>query len=171
MDNVFEEKDNKKCLEFQLELLKGEIQTINEIVGRIDTITQATKNWSIVTWVGSIGFLLGNEDTKPFIAATAILPLTFWIIDATWRRLQERSIYRARKISEFVNGNGLLTSFKKQKIETFTVLDPIGYSHKCEDEYRTSVAMKRTLFFREVWLIYCTLAFVSLILGAFVNFF
>ena len=171
MDRESEEIHKKKCLEFQLELLKDEIRTINEIIGRMDAITQATKNWSIVTWIGSIGFMLGNTEAKPFIAATAVLPLTFWIIDATWRRLQKRSVYRAKKITEFVNDGRLLASFEKLEIQNFTVLDPIGYSHKQEGEYRAYVTMRNTLLYREVWLIYWALAFISLILGAYVNFF
>lgn len=171
MDKESEEVYKKKCLDFQLELLKDEIQTINGVIGRMDTITQATKNWSIVTWLGSIGFMLGNAEAKPLIAATAILPLIFWIIDATWRRLQKRSVYRAKKITEFINDGRLLASFEKTEIQNFTVLDPIGHSHKQEAEYQSYVTMKNTLFFREVWVIYWSLAFISLILGIYVNFF
>lgn len=171
MDKESEENHKKECLKFQLDLLKGEIQSIDEIIARMDNITQTTKNWSIVTWVASIGFMLGNEDAKPFLAATAILPITFWIIDATWRRIQQRSIYRSQQIYEFVNDGRLLTAFEKLKIENFTVLDPTGLSHKKEEKYRSYVTLRSTLFYREVWLIYWTLALVSLILGAYVNLF
>ena len=170
MDNQIIMDYKKGCFEFQLELLKGEIDTINTIIGRMDTITQATKNWAIVTWTGSVGFSLGNSEARPYLAATAILPLIFWIIDATWRRLQKRSVYRAKKISEFINEGGLLEAYKNQKIDKFMVLDPIGYSHKYESEYRSYVTMRNTLFYREVWLIYWALAFISIGLSALLYF-
>ncbi len=131
----------------------------------MDQITQTTKNWAIVTWTASVGVILGKPELRPFVAATAILPLVFWVIDATWRRLQRRSVYRSRKISEFINDGRLLTAFEDGHFGDFSVLDPTGATHREEEEYRRHTSLRRTLFFREVWVIYWSLAFISLILG------
>lgn len=168
------EEDNnstfkEKCFQFQLELLKDEIRSIDQIIGRMDTITQTTKNWAIVTWTASIGVFLGKPELRPFLAVTAVLPLAFWFIDATWRRLQMRSVYRARKISDFVNDGRLLRSYETYLLEGFSILDPIGVTHRHEEEYRAYVSLSRTLFFREVWVIYWVLFGISILLGILVN--
>lgn len=42
------------CFDFQLEILKKEIDSIKAIIARMDTITQTTKNWAIVTWMAIV---------------------------------------------------------------------------------------------------------------------
>ena len=48
-DNNVPEVMKPDALEYQLSILKHELETIAEIIGRIDRITQTMKNWSIVT--------------------------------------------------------------------------------------------------------------------------
>jgi hypothetical protein len=159
---------NQECLKYQLEVLKEEIRTINDIVARMDTITQATKNWGIVTWTASIGFILSKPDLRAFVGGTAILPLIFWVIDATWRHLQRRSTYRGAQISAFLNDGRLTRSFANQKLCDFTVFDPTGVTHKSEASYHRHASLRKTLFYREVYAIYFSLATVSLLLSVIV---
>ena len=160
----------ERCFEYQLEILGKEIEYLDRIIGRMDTITQATKNWAIVTWTASVGFALGSEQLRPFGGATAVLPLIFWLIDGTWRRLQKRSVYRTRKISEFLNEGGLAASLKQGKLVNFHVFDLVGSGHAGDEEFKDYVSLKKTLFFREVFLIYWALAAISLALDLIVAF-
>ena len=155
----------EECLKYQLDVLKEEICTINGIVARMDTITQATKNWAIITWTASISFFLSQSEIRVFVAGTAILPLVFWLIDATWRRLQRRSTYRSMKISNFLNDGRLASSYREQQLVDFKVFDPTGTSHKDEPEYQRHASLRKTLFYREVYAIYLALSLISIILG------
>ena len=152
-------------LQLQLDILKQELDTISQIIGRIDGITQTTKNWAIVTWTGSLGFMLAREDLRQYIIITAILPLLFWFVDAWWRRLQGRSVYRTQQIRDFLNGERLVDSFSQLRVVNFTVFDPTGISHKNDPKYKKTVTLRRTLFYKEVGVFYLTLAIISIGLG------
>ncbi len=156
---------SNECLAYQLDILKEEIRSINDIVARMDTITQATKNWAIVTWTASIAFIISNSELKAFVAGTAILPLVFWIVDATWRYLQRRSIFRSQQISKFLNDGRLALSYNKKQLVGFQVYDPTGVSHRGEEEYCRFVSLRQALFYREVYAIYLTQAIISVIFG------
>ena len=151
-------------LSYQLDLLKLELGTINGIIERIDGITQATKNWSVVTWAGGVGLALSQPALRRFVVLTAILPMLFWFIDAVWRRLQARSIYRMRKIREFVNNDGLARSFEMGRLHGFVVLDPTGTQYKDAPDYEAFVSLRRTLEYREVATFYAVPVLVSILL-------
>lgn len=153
------------AFEFQLEILKMEIKTIDSIIGRMDEITQTTKNWAVLTWAGGLAAALGKEDLRKYIILTAILPFVFWYIDAQWRRLQRRSTYRAHKIREFLNSDALQKSFASSTLVDFTVHDPIGWQYRGTEEYGKWVTMRRTLQYKEIAGFYGSLVLISLILG------
>jgi hypothetical protein len=156
-----------EALTYQLELLKMEIEITNEIIGRMDEITQTTKNWAIVTWAGSIALALGEPTLRAYIALTAVLPLLFWYIDAYWRRLQARSIFRVAKIHEFSNDERLVKSFEQKKLVGFTVFDPTGRQYEGSDEYKKATSIQRTIRYPEVRVFYLVLVLISLGVGVF----
>ena len=161
----------KEALTYQLELLKMEIENINEIIGRMDEITQTTKNWAIVTWAGSIGLALGEPTLRAYIVLTAVLPLLFWYIDAHWRRLQARSTFRVAKIREFLNDERLVKSFEQKKLVGFVVFDPTGQQYKGSDEYKKATSIQHTVRYAEVRVFYLVLVLISLSVGGLFFFF
>ena len=113
-----EEKSNgKEYFEFKLDVLKIELEQIHDIVGRIDTITQATKNWTVAIWSGGIALALSSNDVelKKFIILTAVVPFLFWFIDANFRRRQRKFLYRNGKISDFLNSENLKKEISNQQ--------------------------------------------------------
>lgn len=150
---------------FQLELLKQEIVLTDRAIERIDGITQTVKNWAVVTWAGSIAAALGDKELRQFILFTMVLPLIFWYIDGYWRYLQKRSIFRQQKISDFVNSDDFIESFRKKQLMNFVVLDPKGNQHRDTNEYRSTVNLRKTLFYKEVGRFYLSLATVSALVG------
>jgi hypothetical protein len=155
------------ALNYQLELLKMEIDTIEHIIARMDEMTQTTKNWAVVTWAGSIAIALGQPDLRRYTILTAILPFLFWYIDAYIRRLQARSSFRMARIGEFLNDERLVKSFEQRRLIGFTVLDPTGQQYKGTSEYKKYASIWRTLRFREVMVFYLVLVVVGLGLGLF----
>ena len=157
-----------ESLRYLLDLLKIEIQSIDQIIARMDGITQTTKNWAIITWAGSIAIALGQADLRNYIVLTAVLPFLFWYVDAYWRRLQARSIFRVRKINEFLNGERLVRSFEQKRLVGFTVFDPTGRQYNnLDEEYKKYTSIWRTLRFPEVSAFYLMMIFISLGLGVF----
>jgi hypothetical protein len=152
-------------LAYQLDVLKVEIGIINSILERQDGITQATKNWSVVTWTASVGFALGRDDLRPFLLITALVPMLFWFIDAVWRRLQSRSTFRMFRIRDFINSDDLGRSFELGRLQGFVVLDPVGTQYKGTEPYKRHVSLGRTLRFREVAVFYAVPALVSVFLA------
>lgn len=57
------QKGEDSLFDFQLDLIKTEISQIQEIIGRIDILTQQVKYWTILVWTGSISLIIGNSDT------------------------------------------------------------------------------------------------------------
>jgi hypothetical protein len=157
----------KDSFQYQLDLLKMEIQSIGEIVARMDTMAQASKNWAIGLWTGSIAFTLSQPDLRKFLILSAVTPFLFWYLDASFRYLQRRSIYRSRKISEFLNSDRLARSFEQNQLFDFVVFDTTGAQYKETEEYRKFVSMKRTLNFSEVRDFYLVLILISIAMGIF----
>jgi hypothetical protein len=154
-----------KHLDYQLEILKMEIEYIGGIFARIDEIGQTTKNWAIVVWAGVITLVLGAQDLRKYIFLTAILPLLFWFIEAWWKHLQRRSGYRMKKITEFLNDGRLEQSYAQGKLIDFKVLDPVGEQYKGIPEYQEYTSLKRMLRFFEIRWFYLGLTLISIILS------
>jgi len=159
------EPRDSRALSYQLDFLKTEIEIVNGLIDRMDGTAQTTKNWAIVTWSGAVGLALREEQLRPFIVLTALLPILFWYIDAVWRHLQRRSTYRLIKIRDFLNGEELLQSLELGRLEGFLVLDPVGRQYRGTPEYERHVSLWRTLRFPEVAVFYAVPALVSVILG------
>ena len=140
----------------------------SDIVGRIDTITQATKNWTVAIWSGGIALALSSNDVelKKFIILTAVVPFLFWFIDANFRRRQRKFLYRNGKISDFLNSENLKKSFDKKDIVGFYIMDPIGRKHKNEPEFKEFADLFRAFKFRSLRYFYLGLITISLILGS-----
>ena len=154
-----------QCFNYQLDFLKLEYESINEIIKRVDEITQTIKNWTLLIWAGSLSLALGQTNFRQFVILTAVLPLPFWFVDAWWRGIQRTCIFRIRKISEFLNGPSLAESFQQQKLINFKILDPRGLQYRGSDEYKAYSHVGRTMRFKEVGGFYITLVAFSLLLG------
>ncbi len=86
-------------------LLVKELDLIDSSIRQMDDITKGIKEWSIGTWTASIGFSLVTDELKTYIALTAIIPFLFWLVDASYRRVQSQFIDRHGEIQSFINSN------------------------------------------------------------------
>lgn len=154
--------DQKDAFDLQLEFLKVELETVNSAIERIDGTTQATKNWAVGIWAGSIALLL-DKDLPQYITFSAVLPVVFWVVDAWWRRIQRSFIFRSQKISEFLNSDQLFESFAQRKLVGFKLLDPRGWQYHESPEYWEFIRVRRTLWFRSVAVFYLGLMGLSLV--------
>ena len=158
----------KELFEFKLNLITQELDTINQIVDRHDHFTQTTKNWAVLLWIGSISLILKEFQDKSFqnlLFFTPIIPLLFWIVDATWRRLQNRSIYRIERISEFLNSQTFVEAYHSYNLNAFRVWDIIGRSYRDEESYKQKTSFFRAFRFGSVWRFYMGMILLSLLIS------
>jgi len=149
--------------EFQMEILKVELDQINSAIRQMDDITKNIKDWAIVTWTLSLGTTLATASLHSFIGFTAIIPLVFWLIDARYRQIQRRFIYRIRQISDFLNDTRLRQSFDEQQLIGFQVLDPMAIKSRGNPDYESYVSLFRTLRFGSVLNLYLSLILISMV--------
>ncbi len=151
---------------YQLEILKIELQNISDIISRINDVTYKIKNWAIVLWAGSIALILGKSGTlNDYLVLTSILPIIFWFVDA-WLRKAERSfIFRNIKISEFLNSEDFYNSFKEKKMKNFMLIDYRAKYYEDTDEYKQFTTIKSTFFFKELSILYFSMFSLSILLS------
>lgn len=163
-------KDNdalRESFQYQLDLLKMEIQSIDNVIARMDEMAQASKNWAITLWTGSIAFTLSQPEIRKFVIVSAITPILFWYMDAYFRRLQTRSIFRMQKIREFLNSKKLTSSFEKNELIDFIIYDTTGTQYKGGKEYKKFTSLWRTLGYPEVRNFYFVQILISIAIGLF----
>jgi len=178
MDEISEQQDKfvtkgmgkdpqNELFAFKLDLLKAEIELVTRNIERVDSNSQTFKNWTVVTWAGSLAIALQTSDLRKFVVFTAFIPLAFWFIDSWYRRNLRRFIYRLYQISHFLNDARLLESFQKQEIIDFQILDPFGRTHKESNEFKKAITLRGTALHPGTSVLYLSLIFISLFLGAF----
>ena len=89
--------------EYQLDILKIEIETVNDSIRQMDKMGESIKNWAILIWAAAIGASISQDKLNPYIALTATIPLAFWLVDTWYRRIQRKFIWRSIQISKFLN--------------------------------------------------------------------
>ncbi|MDJ0617777.1 MAG: hypothetical protein QNJ63_13725 [Calothrix sp. MO_192.B10] len=150
--------NSKQVFDYQIDLLKEELKHVDGAIRQHDEITKSIKNWAILTWTGSIGFALQNKNLLPFIGLTAIIPVVFWVVDGSFRRIQRSFITRTQEISNFVNSDEFITAAQNGTPFKFDLLVMRHRSH----------AFKNTLLgamlFRSVSLLYVGLAICSILI-------
>jgi hypothetical protein len=158
--------NNKNSLfDCQLDILKIEINQIQEIVGRIDVITQQIKYWSIVIWAGSISLIIGNSniELRKYLLFPIAIPFLFWIVDANFRFRQRKFIFRYSKISEFVSSENFEVSYNQKKIKEFKLLDPIGRQYD-KEKVKFFANFTKSMWYRSLRTFYLGLIIVTILL-------
>jgi hypothetical protein len=164
------ESDKEASFNFQLEILKKELDILNNTIDKIDTLTQGLKNWTIGLWSGAIILAFGANGTTNFkgeFLLPALIPFLFWLLDAWWRRTQRGFIYRVEKISDFLNDPNYFESFKEKRIIGLRLYDLRGRKTGNITDYNKFVSPKKTFLFKSVGLFYFGLIIFSIALQIF----
>lgn len=141
----------------QFELLKQELNLIDLSIRQVDETTKNIKNWSIVTWTASIGFALSTSPLTPYIWVTAAIPLLFFFVDASYRRIQRTFIARSLDIAKFINSEQFTDAAEKRLPFSFELMK----FRRREHSWETSII--KVMFFRTVSLLYIGLATISIL--------
>jgi len=149
--------EERRAFDVQLEVLKAELTHIDGAIRQHDEITKSVKNWAIVTWTASIGLALKDQNLHGFVWLTAVVPIVFWIVDGSFRRIQRSFISRVQQISEFVNSEDFKVAAENGEPVDF----PMLLMRRKTREFKNT--LPGTMLFRSVSLLYIGLAVCSLL--------
>jgi hypothetical protein len=153
-------------LGLQLEFLKLEAETIDSSIRQMDEFSKNIKQWAITVWAGAVGGALATDSLAPYIGLTATIPLLFWFIDGSYRRIQQMFIWRTARIRDFLNNHELLQqSFLQGKIVGLTVFDPSGKTDWEDKKYLKFVDWRRPMLFKSISFLYLGLITISFCLA------
>ena len=145
----------KRLVDIQLEMLNVELDHISGTIRQHDEITKSIKNWAVVTWTASVGLSLKETNLHTFIWMTAIVPIVFWIVDGSFRRIQRSFISRIQEISDYVNSSNFRMAFEQGTPLEF----PLLLMRRKTDDFADTLL--GTMLFRSVSLLYVGLALCS----------
>lgn len=165
-----EQKTHKDdAFAFRLEMLKKELDFIDSSIRKIDDIGNSIKNWAILSWTGAIAIILGKSELYGYVVFSAIPPLLFMMLDAHWRKVQRRFIYRQGMISNFLNSSELDEAFRTRKLN-FQIFDPFARKSRQHPDFNQYVSIRRILVFPTVSLVYVGLAVLSVVIATLLYF-
>ena len=64
---TIEEIRHQAYFQFKLDMVKDELKASNDIIARIDGITQALKNWTILIWAGGVSLTIAQPALQSYI--------------------------------------------------------------------------------------------------------
>jgi hypothetical protein len=148
--------DPRRLLDIQLEMLNAELKHVDAAIRQHDEITKSIKNWAVLTWAGSIGLALQQADLRPSVWMTAVVPLMFWIVDGSFRKIQRSFIGRIREISDYVNSARF-----RAAVEAGSALEfPLLIMRRKTNDF--SYTLMGAMLFRSVWVLYVGMVMCSL---------
>lgn len=157
-------------LNYQLDMLKLEIETINSSIRQMDEISKSVKEWTVGLWTASLGTALATKDLNVYVMFTAIIPILFCFVDVWYRRIQRKFIWRSMQISRFLNDERLSKSFDAKKLIDFKVFNVIyteALSQEERKEFKAFTSWRIIISFPSLNILYVGLITLSLILGTF----
>jgi hypothetical protein len=152
-------------LQYQLEMLKSEVEVVNASIRQMDDISKNLKQWTITLWAGALGGAVTTEHLKRYAFATAAIPLLFWLVDSYHHVVQRRFIWRSLRIRDFLNDERLQQSFEQGRLVGLTVMD-ITSRHERGSDLQRFASWRRVLFLRTLSIFYIGLAIVSALIWA-----
>jgi hypothetical protein len=146
----------------QLSILHDEMEIVNSSIRQMDEITKDIKQWAIVAWTAAVGIALKELHLRPFLGLTALIPLLFWVVDTSFRRVQRKMIFRMRQIRTFIN-TGLPEAVATKRID-FPLLDPMAElgDRTARDHY---MSWSYVMSFSTLAALYLGLIFTSIIVA------
>ena len=145
----------KSLFDVQMDFLASELKSIDGAIRQHDEITKTTKNWAVVTWTASIGVALKEPALQPYIWITGVVPLVFWLVDASFRRIQRSFIVRIEQIADYINSQSFREAASTGGPISIPLLAMRVHTGKFKDSFLG------TMCFRSVALLYVGLAVCS----------
>lgn len=166
--NQIKNQAQSECFQYQLEILKKEIDLINDGLSRLDENGRQIKYLAILAWAGTMGIVLSVENQlRQYAIWVTIIPVIFWLATARWSSMLRKFAYRLDKISDFMNSEKFKDSFEKQELIGFKLLDPRGRQYDKDWDFKKTVGLWRSLARWENSPLYFGLILINIAIGVF----
>ena len=87
--------------EFRVDILKQEIDLINNKINHFDNLRWRAKQMAVLLWTAAVGVGFSQENDWLFLLA-AVAPLPFWLFDGSYRRSYVGFAHRFWAIRDFI---------------------------------------------------------------------
>ncbi len=130
--------------EYRLELLKQEIDLINQKINHFDILRNRTKQMAITLWIAAVGFSL-TKNEHLILNLSIIIPIPFWIQESYYHAYQEGFISRFWAITEFLrdgrylvkdNEEAFLSKHFENEEGSFPIPDYYGNKTIKDEEFK-----------------------------------
>lgn len=167
-----------RVLDYKLDLLKLEIQTINSAIIEKDQMCRQIKQWAVTLWVAAVGFAGVRHIDQPSLssslwaASTGLIPIFLCILDLYTKRLQRKYVWRSRLIHRFLNDvdYSLKRALTDGDIKEFRIYDPSGafwledLSSTQNQDFANYISVVKLLRNPRIFLLYLSLTISSALL-------
>lgn len=161
--------------EFRIDILKQEIELINQKMNHFDNMRLKTKQMAIFLWVAVIGFGLKSDVSSGngslFFLFTAFIPVSFWYLEASFRRYYKGWSERFKAIKEFIRdgkykikGGTIVTLddfLALGKDSIFPLSDYWAKETVEEKVYQNAKSLRRSLFNHKIIWVYFPMVLIS----------
>ena len=147
--------------EYQFELLKQEIDVLQNSIRAYDSMIMEVKKWAVAIYSGFLLVKL-NNDNIDFIKYGIIGIFLFWLIDSILKSIQGRYIKRYSEIENYFNSELFNESIKAENISNIRVPD-ISNQFKVTLELKIKDIIKHGFRFHN-YLLYLSMLLFSVIL-------
>ena len=156
-------QEKKEIFELQWELLKHEIEINKSSVAQMHEFGQSIKNWTILLWAASIGGALTQQGFSQYTIFITAIPLLLWFVEASYRKIQSKFLFRWDEMKEFVNSDKLARSRQEGHFIDFTLLDVLGTETKAT-KYKKMTRLGRIMRYKSMYIFYGSLSFFTIII-------
>lgn len=120
----------KELFEKKFELLKQEIDIVQQGIRTYDNISFIIKGWAI-TIFSSLLYLSFNKENSSFIIYSALAVILFWFLDSIYKSIQKVYITRHIAIEKYLRTKDFDLAVEKQDFGDFVITDiNSGFKHQ-----------------------------------------
>jgi hypothetical protein len=87
--------------DLRIDILKQEIELIQEKINHFDDLRHRTKQLAITLWAAAVG-VGATTGLDPVLYLAAFIPFPFWFLDSTYHRYEEGYYARLKAIRTFI---------------------------------------------------------------------
>ena len=163
-----------KLNEFRIDILKQEIEVINQKINHFDILRLRTKQMAIFLWVAVIGFGLKTDspsDNGLLFFLSIFVPIPFWYLEASFRRYYKGWSERFKAIRLFfIDGEYKIADGTKPTLKDFLDSDkdsnfPLSdyWAEKTvkDEVYQNAKSLRRSFFNHKILWVYFPMVLLS----------
>lgn len=125
------------AFEYRLDLLKQEMETLQNGIRSYDTILFTIKGWAITIFSATTFFAIDKQRSLLYIFC-AVSVVLFWLLDAVYESIQRILPQRYRRIEKFMQSEAFDQAVLDQSLGDFRVPDiQAGFAVGRQAHYRS----------------------------------